>query len=249
MTESARIASLETQVRTLKRMLFGVFGLVVAGAVLGATSLQTVPDVIQAKKFEVVNGTGTTVVSLDSFEGSGIINSFDKQGNMVYLVCCVSGPHGASGCVNTSNSKGENLVILGANDQGDGAITTWNGKGGRLVEIGATVDRKGVVTTQNGEGAILVNLTSNSIGGLIQAKSGKGGNLVTLGATRSGGAVVTNNDKGMALVQISAKNDGGRVLVSNGKGENLVAIGQIDGDGVVLTKNGKGEITSVTPEP
>ena len=68
MTESARIASLETQVRTLKRMLFGVFGLVVTGAVLGATSLQTVPDVIQAKKFEVVNDTGTTVVSLESFK-------------------------------------------------------------------------------------------------------------------------------------------------------------------------------------
>ena len=38
MTESARIASLETQVRTLKRMLFGVFGLFLVGGLLAAGS-------------------------------------------------------------------------------------------------------------------------------------------------------------------------------------------------------------------
>ena len=51
MTTDTRIESLETQVRTLKRMLFGVFGLVVVGGLLAATSLQSVPDVIQAKQF------------------------------------------------------------------------------------------------------------------------------------------------------------------------------------------------------
>ena len=77
MTESARIASLETQVRTLKRMLFGVFGLVVAGAVLGATSLQTVPDVIQAKKFEVVNDEGKVLVALGNIKGGGSGQIYD----------------------------------------------------------------------------------------------------------------------------------------------------------------------------
>ena len=66
MTTDTRIESLETQVRTLKRMLLGVFGLVIVGGLLAATTLQSVPDVIQAKKFEVVNDAGKVVVELES---------------------------------------------------------------------------------------------------------------------------------------------------------------------------------------
>ena len=48
------ITELRNQVRTLKRIVYGFGCLLVAGIVVGATSLQTVPDVIQAKKFEVI---------------------------------------------------------------------------------------------------------------------------------------------------------------------------------------------------
>ena len=49
------IDDLCNQVRSLKRMLFGMFGLMVVGGLLAATSLQSIPEVIQAKSFEVVN--------------------------------------------------------------------------------------------------------------------------------------------------------------------------------------------------
>ena len=49
------ITELRNQVRTLKRIVYGFGCLLVAGVVVSATSLQTVPDVIQAKKFEVVS--------------------------------------------------------------------------------------------------------------------------------------------------------------------------------------------------
>ncbi len=58
MSTDTRIESLETQVRTLKRMLFGVFGLLLVGGLLAATSMQSVPDVVRAKKFEVMNAEG-----------------------------------------------------------------------------------------------------------------------------------------------------------------------------------------------
>ena len=56
------IDDLRNQVRSLKRMLFGMFGLVVVGGLLAATSLQSVPEVIQAKSFEVVNDAGKVFV-------------------------------------------------------------------------------------------------------------------------------------------------------------------------------------------
>ena len=58
---------LRNQVRTLKRVVYGACGLLLVGGLLAATSLQSVPDVIQAKKFQVVNDEGLAVVGLDLF--------------------------------------------------------------------------------------------------------------------------------------------------------------------------------------
>ena len=49
MQNEERINGLENQVRTLKRIVYGFRCLLVTGLVVGATSLQTVPDLIQAK--------------------------------------------------------------------------------------------------------------------------------------------------------------------------------------------------------
>jgi len=62
MSEDARIASLEAQIRTLRRMVPGVLGLIAAGGLLAASSMQSVPDLVQAKTFEVVNDAGKVFV-------------------------------------------------------------------------------------------------------------------------------------------------------------------------------------------
>ena len=107
MTTDTRIESLEIQVRTLKRMLFGVFGLVVVGGLLAATTLQSVPDVIQAKKFEVVNDEGKVVVVMKPVLHQGTHYGF----------------------VTTANSKGGTLVRLTSDNKGEGAVLTQDGKG------------------------------------------------------------------------------------------------------------------------
>jgi hypothetical protein len=108
------INELRNQVRTLKRMLFGVFGVVVVGGLLAATSLQSVPDVIQAKKFEVVNDEGKVVVVMEPVLHQGTHYGF----------------------VTTANSKGQTLVELTATTEGEGVVETQNGKGQTLVKLG-----------------------------------------------------------------------------------------------------------------
>ena len=136
MFETTRIESLETQVRTLKRMLFGVFGLVVVGGLLSATTLQSVPDVVQAKKFEVVNDEGKVFVrisgmstqpnSIKSHQDGGIISTYDSQGKNLILMGM--NMHGSGG-IQTMNNKGQTLVALGTNPSGEGTVITENGKG------------------------------------------------------------------------------------------------------------------------
>jgi hypothetical protein len=91
------INELRNQIRTLKRMLFGVFGLVVVGGVLAATTVQSVPDLIQAKKFEVVNDEGKTVVAIYALADGGT-NTSDNTDES-----CCQHPHHSECVVNTTS--------------------------------------------------------------------------------------------------------------------------------------------------
>ena len=122
MSTDTRIESLESQVRTLKRMLFGVFGLVVVGGLLAATSLQSVPDLIQAKKFEVLSDDGNAVVVLSS---QLLDRGIDVTDNVYY------------GSVSALNSNGGTLVKIGSNNcNGTGQVATFNGHDRFLVLLG-----------------------------------------------------------------------------------------------------------------
>ena len=134
MQNEERINGLETQVRTLKRIVYGFGCLLVAGIVVGATSLQSVPDVLDAKMFRVVNDEGKVIVELSNLIGGGVDN----------------------GMLVTRNSEGQTLVELSAGP-GGGMVTTQNGKGQELVRLGASPGG-GIVITENGKGQTLVRL-------------------------------------------------------------------------------------------
>ena len=127
---------LRNQVRTLKRMLFGVFGLVVVGGLLAATTLQSVPDVIQAKKFEVVNDEGKVFVR---------ISGLSTQPNPIKS-------HQEGGIISTYNSQGKILILMGMNNHGSGGIQTMNNKGHTLVALATNLAGEGTIITENGKG-------------------------------------------------------------------------------------------------
>ena len=79
------ITELRNQVRTLKRIVYGFGCLLVAGVVVGATNMQRVPTVIQAKKFEVVNNTGKVVSALHFDYAGGLFEIMDVTGNKTFL--------------------------------------------------------------------------------------------------------------------------------------------------------------------
>ena len=148
MSESNRIESLEAQVRTLRRMLFGVFGLVVLGALLAATTLQTVPDVIRAKKFEVVNEDEQPIVLLAANQAGGLVEI--RNGNGKGLVRLTSHPEG--GTISIHDSRARTLILMGGNERGSGALQTRTNKGGTLVSVGTNLAGEGVVFIENGNG-------------------------------------------------------------------------------------------------
>tara|TARA_B110000263_G_C14814168_1_gene287762 strand:+ start:153 stop:494 length:342 start_codon:yes stop_codon:yes gene_type:complete len=83
MQNEERMYVLENQIKTLMRIVYGFGCLLIAGVVVAATSLQTVPDVIQAKKFEVVNDEGKAVAILSTASDGGTLNILNNEGQKV----------------------------------------------------------------------------------------------------------------------------------------------------------------------
>ena len=134
MQNEERINSLENQVRTLKRIVYGFGCLFVAGVIVSATSLQTVPDVIQAKKFEVVNDEGNVIALLGS--------NYPKTG----------------GTLEVSNNDAAVLASLSANEDA-GWLNIRCGSLYPLIEIYADEKMSGVVSLRNKDGRSVASLS------------------------------------------------------------------------------------------
>lgn len=135
MQNKERISVLENQVQTLKRIVYGFASLLVATIVIGATSMQSVPDVIKAKKFEVVNDDGKPAVVLDSlneqYNNGGRVRVFSTTAgtgwdDSVAQIECCGRDAGFSFWYD-----GEMLALLGQ-DEGSGVVgvtSFWESEG------------------------------------------------------------------------------------------------------------------------
>ena len=214
MSESARIASLETQVRILKRMLFGVFGLVVAGTVLGATSLQTVPDVIQAKRFEVVDDTGSVFVKLS-------------------LVKEPDSPKAMNGIVEVYEaSKKSPIIDMGSTVAGNGMLTLSSPDRGfenrYRDSVTLAVDELGygVLSFINEKNSNSLMLFDSPDGGVLRISDKTGVDRMLLGSFPTGpGLAITGTVQDVPVFQLGALMDDGYLLARSASGEIYGYIG------------------------
>ena len=265
MTTDTRIESLETQVRTLKRMLFGVFGLVVVGGLLAATTLQSVPDVIQAKKFEVVNDEGRPVAALYADEdGGGGLRIYNNAERTLAIL--------AKDSLGMFNKDGKLVANLSVTEFG-GLSQVRNNDGTTAAAIGASPSG-GVCYMYDKSAIPYFSVKDYKTGGVLQLTDDEGKTSVALGAMdeRGGGLDILNKDgKRVAGIYIT-KEEGGLLEISGKDGMPCAEVGvTADGGmvglqfrdgkpgggfavmkevgGTLLTINREGEVTSITPAP
>ena len=154
MSTDTRIESLEKQVRTLKRVLYTLCGVGVLGGLLAATNLNTVPDVIQAKKFEVVNNEVKVVASFYANMGGGMLSFSNKDGEVVAGLG--SDEVNGGGVLGINNKDGKIVAGIFANKDG-GVARVLNNKFTEVAGIRATPDG-GVLGLFNNEGKLTSSL-------------------------------------------------------------------------------------------
>ena len=146
MSDTTRIECLESQVRTLKRMLFGVFGLVVVGGLLAATTLQKVPDVIQARSFEAVDDKGHAYAVITNDASGPWIGILHEAGGIAVMTANDTG-----GLLMINDKNGKSNASVASNSNG-GAVTVYNNEGIVVQTVGADNDGNGSVETTNNKG-------------------------------------------------------------------------------------------------
>jgi hypothetical protein len=103
--------------------------------VVGQAAPETAPDLIRAKKFQVVNEAGMPVVTLQSWSGGGWIETRNHQGKHLFAVAANDGGDGA---LSTYSAEGKGLVTLSASAKG-GQLAVFNAEGKELVSLAGLV--------------------------------------------------------------------------------------------------------------
>ena len=163
-----RVETLEKQVRRQRRWNLALGALLIAGGSIAATAERSIPDVVQAKKFEVVNADGRVVIRLDSLENA-FYESIVGSGSF-WLMNGNGVPAAVIGC----GTAGGWLTVQGTNPEqtpfmtGLSAATTDNGgtwRGGLFLRNGPRIkndvvhltmspDGNGLIRTYDSKGAV-----------------------------------------------------------------------------------------------
>ena len=158
MTVEERLVRLEKALRRYRWTTLGLLIAVVPLAGFVGWKHFSVASRLLARKVEIVNDKGVTVVVLDSAKGWGTLESH--------------------------NSLGKPLFMVNADELGDGLVQTFNAKGSEMVQL-STTPTGGTVRLMNNLGREVVGMQSNKSNcGLIMVKDVDGETRELMSASR-----------------------------------------------------------------
>jgi len=245
-----RIEKLERQCRWY-RNLFILAGLAVVALVTwGAT--KPVPEVIQARKFEVVNEEGREVVVIDSWKLGGWITIYPDKG--AYLPSISLGhTDDGGGLLEVYNKNGGRGVQMQGMSEfgGGGGLVIVNTTGKPVISAVAYTNGNGTFAVSNKNGTPIFSVIVDPSGGGMLGVNDKHGEPAFMVLTKPNGGILEISNKDNKRVFIAgAHTDGGGMEISNKTGETVIrAYTDEYGNGVVGAYNRKGKGRTLQPGP
>lgn len=208
---------------------------------------QIIPDVLQARKFEVVDPQGNVLVRLAYDGNTGYIKTFNSQGNKLVNINATTGNQGflaledGNGNENVRlstsreygggsifiNNKEHNRSIILYNDEGGGSLSLNNNKGNSRVLLKTEAEDYGYLTLYNSSGKSIISMMQTSIGnGDLYLHNVSGDDRIRLSSSPNGGVIHLFNlyrNKGVELGLTNEVN--GVVSTFNSNGQYLNGIG------------------------
>lgn len=142
MKDQARLAGLEKEVRRYRNAT--VLLLLAVAALLAGGAGESIPDVVRARRFEMVDRDGRLLVAMRPTSSGGAIGVFNLSGEPAgVLTVDVTG----GGLLNMISNRGRNgVLLLGSNaDETGGAVTVYNKDEQEVVTLRPDASGRGLV--------------------------------------------------------------------------------------------------------
>jgi len=193
---------------------------IVGGATLAAMSPRDeVADIIQARRFEVVDGQNRLVFAASASERGGQIDLWDVNGRNTLRLS--NNDHG--GDLALWSRRGFNVIGAFATNDG-GEIALWNSNGSRVLRQFGAGDG-GRIEVHDDQDRTQVTLSTSEAGGSLAALNIEGTKVFEAGTNVEGAGTLTLHRNGAAQppVFVTAAVAGGRIDLRNASGSTVMS--------------------------
>ncbi len=224
------MSTLENRLEKLERRLrfyqIGITAIILTGVLLVVTAFNKknpVPDLVQAKEFQVVDDNGKVYASMKQHDGYCDFKIYNGQGSQIIRLTESTNGYGA---VMTSDKYGTSAVnIMGVTGNEGGSINVFNKSGKIIDEIGVTNTSTGYLGVYNSSGSDLfkVTYTAENNGGWLGLYNANNKEMITLSNTNvNDGVVSVYNHSNNRICVLGGDVSGNGVLnVLNSAGLNM----------------------------
>lgn len=201
---------------------------------------QPAPDVLQAKRFEVVDNYGNVLAIISQDDGKGVIKTYTKEGKKLVNITYTTNNEGYLAIENGQGT--ETMRFSSSNEGGGGYIGIYNPSGKRTLTL-YNNNSGGNVNVSSSDGNTRASLECNSVGGgFLGLYNSSGNSAIKLTQTSSGnGDLYINNYSGEERVRLSVSSSAGNFQIKNNNKTMIVELGgTANANGTINTYNASG---------
>ncbi len=221
-----RVTHLEKSLKYYRIFFAAIISTILIIALMSAGK-NNVPEVIQAKSFEVVDDNGKKIAELckEKEKGNGRLATYSASTGKMLVDLFTT--NGGTGGINTFDSDGDVIFKVTNTSGGGGYMALFNASLKEVAEFGVTTSQGGYINTNDKYGDKIVRMTNTENGG---------GYL----------ALLNNN---LEVIRFSTPYVGGRIGVSNKNNKRVIYIGtQENQEGNITIYDDKEKIIGSLPK-
>jgi hypothetical protein len=219
-----RMARLEKSLQAYRVLLASILVLGGTMAILSHSSkTASVPDLIKAKAFQVVDDNGNALVEINKEKGNGQISTYTPGGTRLVTLFTSDG---GAGAINTFDKDGHVNFKVTRTTEGGGYMALFNNEEKEVAEWGVTTAESGYFKLNDKYGEKIAWMTF----------------------TNNGGGYLSLLNGGKETIRLSTPEAGGRMGIYNGSATRIGFMGSQDnGDGNITIYNSTGSRTGGVP--
>lgn len=201
---------------------------------------QIIPELVQARKFEVVDRMGNVLVRMGYDDDKGYIKTYNSKGNKLVNLTFTSTNQGFLALEDGNGN--ENIRLSTSSDYGGGYLSINNAQHNRTITMYNDAGGGALTVSNNyGKSKALLKAHSENCGSLTLYNSYDNAIISLLQTTSGNGDFYLYNSTGGERIRMASSPNGGNIQLFNNNQNKGVELGITNNvNGVVNTYNSSG---------